>query len=512
MSESFRLAEVLGALSLATDLSAGQMPESALCATILSVRMGGLLGLSDDELADMYYTCVTRFIGCTSTAMEAAEFGLGDDLGLNYALNLSDIADVDNLRSQMEKYFAVDAPEKQRREVIEGILEGVEELPYAGIPHCEQAVALARRLPIPKNVAKFLKHLESRWDGKNPTKKGGSDVPLVARIIEFAVIAELYRRADGVKAVIELARNRSGGQFDPDICTLAEREAAQIFAGFSAVSNWELYLNIEPGEPRMISAKHLPDIGMAFADFVDNKSGWFLGHSRQVAELTRHGAETLGLSEKDCSRTFMAALLHDIGRSAVVNGIWDKPGPLSTMELRRAQSHSYHTENILSLSPVFYNLRDIACSAQERCDGSGYHRHSKLEDICAGLLAVANMYNALTHERPWREAFSKSEAADIMLSEVSAGRLPRKQVRAILDAAGHRKRTAEKVYPDNLTQREAEVLAHLARGLATKEIAAKLFISPKTADNHIQKVYEKTGARSRAAAAMYALQYGIVEI
>jgi HD-GYP domain-containing protein (c-di-GMP phosphodiesterase class II) len=132
--------------------------------------------------------------------------------------------------------------------------------------------------------------------------------------------------------------------------------------------------------------------------------------------------------------------------------------------LRQAYSHSYHTENILALSAVFQPLPDIACSAHERCDGSGYHRHSRLEDRRAGLLAVANMYNALTHDRSWREAFPKPEAAEMLLAEVSAGRLPREQVRIILEAAGHHKRVAKKAFPDGLTKREAEVVALVARG------------------------------------------------
>jgi HD-GYP domain-containing protein (c-di-GMP phosphodiesterase class II) len=512
MSEQFRLAEILGSLSLATDLSAGQMPESAIGATVLSVRLGKILGLSNDDLEDTYYTCVSRFIGCTSTAMEAASLGLGDDLSLNYAMTLSDPVDADSVRSKLESHFALDVPAKRRHEAIESLLELLPQLPYVGAHHCEQAVALATRLPIPANVAELLCHMESRWDGKNPTKSAGTDLPVIARIVEFAVVAELYRRAGGISAVIEMARLRSGGQFDPEICALTERNAAGLFSGFGVDSNWELYLEAEPSTPRMVSTSDLSTIATAFADFTDNKSPWFLGHSRQVAELVDIGARALGLSEEECSKTKIAAWLHDIGRSAVPNGIWDKPSALSAMELRQVQSHSYQTESILALSPVFSNLLDIACSAQERCDGSGYHRHSKLENSCAGLLAVANMYDALTHDRPWREAFSESEAADMLRAEVSEHRLPREPVRVILEAAGHRKGKATSVYPDNLTKRESEVLALLARGLATKEIAARLFISPKTADNHIQKVYEKTGARSRTAAAMYALKHGLIEI
>jgi HD-GYP domain-containing protein (c-di-GMP phosphodiesterase class II) len=494
---------------MATDLSAGQAPESALGATILAVRMARAMDLSDDDLVDTYYACITRFIGCTSTAQDVAPVTLGDELSANFSFTMADPLDEASVRLHMQQYFAPGQPDDARQQIIDMILPMLPQLPELAIPHCEQAIALSSRLPISSNVPTLLAQMESRWDGKNPTRKGGEDLPLLSRIIEFAVVAELHRRAGGVTSMLEIAKHRAGGQFDPAVCSLFVKQAPTLLEGFSSQSNWELYLQTEPGEPKSVSAAQLQVVAESFADFTDNKSGWLLGHSRQVAALAFKGAEQLGYPLTDCKATFIASLLHDIGRAAIPNGIWDKPGALSLMESRQAQTHCLHTENILSYSPVFSSVVDMACSSQERCDGSGYHRRRLLDDRQCGLLAVANMYDALTHDRPWREAFSTDAAAELLIREVDTGRLPREPARAVLEAEGHQKSLADNVYPDGLTRREADVLKQLARGLSNNDIAARLSIAAKTVDNHVQNLYGKIGAKSRTAAAMYALEKGL---
>ena len=151
----------------------------------------------------------------------------------------------------------------------------------------------------------------------------------------------------------------------------------------------------------------------------------------------------------------------------------------------------------------------MACAAHERTDGSGYHRKGRPTDPGACLIAAADIYTALVNERPWRAAHTEEQAAEVMLEHADSGRVARAAVHAVLKAAGHKKRVAERAYPDGLTRREAEVLRELARGLTTKEIAARLGMASKTADNHIQNLYQKIGAQSRTAAAMYALERGI---
>ena len=215
------------------------------------------------------------------------------------------------------------------------------------------------------------------------------------------------------------------------------------------------------------------------------------------------------MDEATCNAVFDASLLHDLGKSAIPNGILEKQAPLSRMEEMQLHAFSFHTEQILAMSPVFDPLREMACSVEERCDGSGYHRHIRPPEGGAALIAVANYYDELTRDLPARGAMSPGEAAEAVLAEVSTGRIPRQAARHVLDSAGHQRVTGLSALPDGLTAREAEVLRRLARGLSTKEIAQALAVSPKTVDNQTQSIFRKIGAKSRTTAALYAMEHGI---
>jgi DNA-binding NarL/FixJ family response regulator len=115
----------------------------------------------------------------------------------------------------------------------------------------------------------------------------------------------------------------------------------------------------------------------------------------------------------------------------------------------------------------------------------------------------------MTEPRPHRPALDVTSAAKELLAEVRAGRLDGDAVNAVLRAAGHRA-PARREGLGGLTPREVEVLSLLARGLANKEIARRLGVTPKTASNHIEHIYTKIDVGSRAAATLYATQHGLV--
>jgi len=112
--------------------------------------------------------------------------------------------------------------------------------------------------------------------------------------------------------------------------------------------------------------------------------------------------------------------------------------------------------------------------------------------------------------RPHRAPLAADRAAAELDGEVRAGRLDRDAVDAVLAAAGHRV-GRRKRYPGALTAREVEVLRLLARGVPTRDIARDLVIAPKTAGNHIQSIYGKTGVTTRAAATIFAMQHGLLD-
>jgi len=287
--------------------------------------------------------------------------------------------------------------------------------------------------------------------------------------------------------------------------------AAIEFADLDEATTWDVVIAAEPALTAPLTDAELDMVLGAVADFTDIKSPYTLGHSRGVADLAATAATNAGLTQQQSTDVRRAGLLHDLGRLGVSNNVWDKHGPLTAGETERVRLHPYLTERMLASSPALAAYGDIAVQHHERLDGSGYPRGLRGNSLTVQgrILAAADAYHAKLEPRPHRPSVSKSDAMQHLRDEVRAGRLDTDAVDAVLVAAGHQQRK-RKEWPAGLTTREVDVLRLLARGLSNKEIAERLVISRKTADNHVEHIYTKLGVTNRASAAMRAMQHGLV--
>jgi HD-GYP domain-containing protein (c-di-GMP phosphodiesterase class II) len=203
-------------------------------------------------------------------------------------------------------------------------------------------------------------------------------------------------------------------------------------------------------------------------------------------------------------------LVHDIGRTTVSTGIWERPGGLSAGELDQVHLHAYWSERVLARAPALAELAPLAAAHHERLDGSGYHRGAVAAGLPreARLLAAADVMHALREERPYRPAFDLAQASRILSDEARATRLDADAVHAVIEAAGAR--APSRAWPADLTDREVEVLRLTAQGLSNKAIAERLVVSARTVQHHLSHVYDKTGRRTRAGAAIFAMEHGLV--
>ncbi|MGH8828762.1 MAG: HD domain-containing phosphohydrolase, partial [Jiangellaceae bacterium] len=234
------------------------------------------------------------------------------------------------------------------------------------------------------------------------------------------------------------------------------------------------------------------------------------GHSSAVAELAGASAARLGLH--DAASVRVAGHLHDLGRVGVPSRIWDKAGPLSVSERDQARLYPYHTERILSRVPSLAEVTRLASQHHERCDGSGYHRGLAAAQLSmpSRVLAAADFYRCHVEERPYRPAASASEASDRVKAEVRSGRLDGDAVAAVLETAGLRQ-GVRRLRPAGLTERQVDVLRLVAAGLSNHEVARRLVISNRTAEHHVQDVYLKIGTSTRAGAALFAMEHGLLD-
>lgn len=505
------LAELIGALSLGIDLGFGQPMEHVLRQCWIALRLAEHLGLDEEQRSVVYYTALLVNVGCHTDAHEQAKW-FGDDIGLKsdkYAHGLHGV------RSTMAglRRLGAGQPVLQRFRVgLNFALSGHKQLDGMVARHATLARSLAGEIGLPAAVQEAVVASYEQWDGKGwPGELAGAAVPIAARVSQVAEFIEVAHRSGGVEAAVALARRLAGSQFDPDVAARFIAAACDILGGLDGASTWDEVIAAEPGLSRPLSAGELDDALGAVADFVDLKSPYTLGHARGVAQLVEVAGAGLGLDDDRLRTLRRAGLAHGLGRLGVSNAIWDKPGPLGAGERERVRLQPYLTERMLQQSSALRAIGALAAQLRERLDGSGYpHGLSGAAiGLPARILGAADVYQSMVEPRPHRAARTGTAAAVELRAEVRAGRLDGDAVEAVLVAAGHRSR-ARRERPAGLTAREIDVLRLAARGLSSKEIASELVISSKTARNHIEHIYGKTGATSRVEASLFAIKHGLL--
>ena len=507
-----RLAELVAALSLATDLGLGQPMEHILRECLLALRLGERFGLEESQRAVLYYVALLAWVGCHVDAYEQARW-FGDDIALKTDVYGVDFAGRQKMAFALRHLGAGESPLRRGRTALEFLASGGRQaMERMHSTHCLVTSQLAERLGLGRPVRDALLQAFERWDGKgDPLGLKGEQIVLPARIVQLADVVEVFHRAGGVKAAVAVARRRRGTQFDPAVADRFCEAAGELLPPPEATTTWDAVIDAEPALASTLSEHEFDAALEAVADFADLKSPFTIGHSRGVAALAAEAARAYGLPEREAIALRRAGLVQDFGRMGISNAIWDKRGPLTPSELERVRLHPYLTERILSSSPVLAPLGELASQHHERIDGSGYPRGLRGNQLspAARLLAAADVYRAMIEPRPHRPALSETQAADGLRAEVRARRLDAEAVDAVLRSAGHRV-GRRREGPAGLTAREVEVLGLVARGLSNNEIAQRLFISPKTVRNHVEHIYTKIGVSSRAAAAFFASEHGLL--
>jgi HD-GYP domain-containing protein (c-di-GMP phosphodiesterase class II) len=453
-----RLAELVAASSLATDLGLGVPQEHVLRQTVIATRLAVAAGLTDEEQAAAFYVSLLAWVGCVADSHEMARW-FGDDRQIRVGSY-----DVDKIGAPMLRFMighvASGGPPLRRLTMIGRFLAGgLRDAMDSFVGHCQTTGEIADRLGLPPGVHGALAQAFERWDGKGtPAKLRGEQIQAVMRVVQVADDAELFHRLGGVAAALDILRERSGGEFDPNLVDICHAESAAIFGDLDVVDAWSVAIDGCAPLDRRVPESELTTLLETFADYADLKSPWLLGHSRAVASLAAEAARRADRSQAEVTLAERAALVARLGAIGVSTGIWDKPGPLSAMEWERVRTVPYLTERILGRQPVLAKIGAVAATQHERMDGSGYPRGLAGAAIApvGRLLAAADVYQALGEARPHRAALPPPEQEAALLAEVTAGRLDAAAVNAVLAATGHRTGRRPTTFA-GLTGREIEV-------------------------------------------------------
>jgi len=515
-----RVAEVLVGLSAVADLGMGQPVGSAARTCYLAVALARACGCDESVAADVFLTALLQHVGCTAYSHEASLL-FADELSIKSAALVTDFDRPGEVLGGYLPRIVREAPAGQRLRTARGaLLHGRALEDGYSRANCEVASVLARRLGLSVGVQTGLLHIFEWWNGQGrPHRLSGDDISVAARIVNVAAVGALFDRLGGWHGATRALRQRSGRLLDPAVVDVFTATAHEPLKELGEVDASDMLLGVEPSPAMTAPDADLDDMLRAFGDAVDLKAPFLHGHSTGVARIATATATALRLSTDEVRDLGRAAYTHDLGRCAVPSGIWERTATLGHQAWSQIRLHAYHSEQILTRSATLAPLAGLAGAHHERLDGSGYHRGTRAAQLSlpARVLAVADVFQALTSDRPHRRAYPVDQAVVHLRQLARDRRLDADVVEATVGAvgaagaaAGARVARAAAGGRAGLTARQVEVLNLLTQGLSNRAIAARLTISPRTAEHHIQDVYARIGVSSRAAAAMYAMEHGLL--
>jgi HD-GYP domain-containing protein (c-di-GMP phosphodiesterase class II) len=420
-----RASELVGALTYALDLTEGQPPGHVLRSCLIGMRIGERLGLGTAGRAALFWALLLKDAGCSSNASRIYALLDADDQHVKRALKTVDWPRFAHRARYALRVAAPDSTAGARmRRVLwlarQGDLQG--ELVSL---RCERGAEIAQLLGMPDDTAEAIRALDEHWDGHGRPRGLRSDaIPLLSRIMCLAQSVEVFHAAGGRPVAYAMARRRRGRWFDPQVVGVLEQllDDATLWRVLDA-GPAELEREVAGHEPpdfvRVASPADVDRVVAAFARIVDAKSPYTHQHSERVAVLSVRLGDALGVRSVDLAGLRRAALLHDLGKLALPNRILDRPGPLTDDEFALVREHPRHSQRILARVPVLSGLAATAGAHHERLDGSGYPDGLTGEklDLPARILAVADVYEALTAERPYRPALPTSDALRVLAEE-----------------------------------------------------------------------------------------------
>lgn len=423
-----RLSEIIAALSVALDITQGQPEGHCMRSAMIGMRLADDLRLSSTERSSLFYALLLKDLGCSSNAAKITYlFGADDHLVKRSARVVDWRRTTAALKhgwqqcapggSLLEKLLRMAALARSGPAGAKKIVE----------TRCERGADIARRLQFPETTSQAIRDLDEHWDGQgHPCGKKGEEISLLGRICCLAQTVEIFFTTYGLNSAFDVIRQRRGEWFDPKLVdALASLKSDAEF--WRQLLSDELATELGRYEPEdavlMADEACIDRVAEAFASVVDAKSPWTYQHSIRVAEISEGVCQQFGCSpdvQRDVRR---AALLHDIGKLGVSNLILDKPGKPTEEEFEQIRRHPDYTQQILEQVQAFEKLADVASAHHERLDGRGYHRRLDGTELpwIARVLAVADICEAMSARRPYRDAMPWERIRQIMSNDAGAG-------------------------------------------------------------------------------------------
>lgn len=425
-TEQLTFSTIIGALSYALDLTEGAHPGHAIRTCMLGMRIGTELRLSPVELSDLYYALLLKDAGCSSNASRLHQIVGGDEIFAKAFSKTNDWTRYEwrQFRFLFEFMHSGEPLVDRVCAIGKAVLHSSENAAELFTLRCFQGATVVKSLGLGGGAAEAIYNLDEHWDGKGyPSRLRGDKIPRLAQIVNLAQTLDVFYQQYGALAALDCMRRRSGRWFDPDVvrAALALIRRGELWDGLDHPELRQRVAGLEP-ESLMLraDAAGLDRICVAFSEVVDVKSPSTYTHSVNVARIAVELGQCLGLGEDELVTLRRAGLLHDVGKLSVPNSILDKPGKLTAEEWECVKKHPFYTNQILARIPTFERITEVASAHHEKLDGSGYHLGLREEELCRlmRIIAVADIYEALSAKRTYREALGHDDIMRILCKDV----------------------------------------------------------------------------------------------
>lgn len=393
---------LLSALSSALDMAEGRTKGHALRVSYIASTLGRALGLSRAQCAAAGFAGLMHDIGVPHAATTLGDLGRGQE---QQVFSGSPLQLPETLAARFDRGRVV------------AVVDALHEHAFEG------ATAVAA-LGFPPHVAEAVLCHHERHDGAGfPLGLAGADVPQLARLVAVADYADALLGSSpnpllARRGLENGLREQSGQAFHPEVVdaliTAARRD--DFWIELHAADPLSLFLTAVGEESHPMSDAEVLRFTASFADIVDARNSHKRGHSRRVARHARALALAAGLPEPHARAVELSALLHDLGMLRVPNRILGKPEILTVEEMQLLHQHPLDTAEIVAAVPGWEAIAAWSAAHHERLDGRGYPDGLTEAEIPveSRILAIADVYAALTAHRPHRNALAPAEALSVM--------------------------------------------------------------------------------------------------
>ncbi|HIW20750.1 MAG TPA: HD domain-containing protein [Candidatus Dorea intestinavium] len=321
-------------------------------------------------------------------------------------------------------------------------LELIESEPTNVNSHAFRGAKLFENFGPLKSITGILKYHHVPWNDGEGMFYEGEEVPLESQIVHLAdkvcLLIDDHRNVIAqIPHIFEQIEEKSGSEFHPYFVEALQKLKPKeyIWLDLASPDPSDKIALKNPFNMQVLDIDDITDLAVIFSRIIDFRSRFTSRHSAGVAKTAEKLAELSGFSPYECKMMLIAGYLHDLGKVAISDSILEKPSKLNSDEFSEMRGHTYYTYQSLKPIKQFETINTWASFHHEKLNGKGYPFHIMGENLSLGsrIMAVADIFTAITESRPYREGLCQCEVIEILNNMVEADGIDGKIVNIIID-------------------------------------------------------------------------------